>query len=79
MLVFVRFISNFLCMCSNSMASAHVMLKQIRQSFKGGCESGRKVVPHNSNSELPLGKKIHIPLILASVVAAGKSFKNPPQ
>ena len=26
-LIFVRFISNFLCMCSNSMASTHVMLK----------------------------------------------------
>ena len=26
-LIFVQFISNFLCMCSNSMASAHVILK----------------------------------------------------
>ena len=26
-LIFVRFISNFLCMCSKSMASAHVILK----------------------------------------------------
>ena len=26
-LIFVRFISNFLCMCSYSMASAHVILK----------------------------------------------------
>ena len=26
-LIFVRFISNFLCMCSNSMDSAHVILK----------------------------------------------------
>ena len=26
-LIFVRFILNFLCMCSNSMASAHVILK----------------------------------------------------
>ena len=26
-LIFVWFISNFLCMCSNSMASAHVILK----------------------------------------------------
>ena len=26
-LTFVRFISNFLCMCSDSMASAHVLLK----------------------------------------------------
>ena len=29
-LIFVRFISNFLCMCSNSMASAPVILKQVR-------------------------------------------------
>ena len=26
-LIFVRFITNFFCMCSNSMASAHVILK----------------------------------------------------
>ena len=26
-LIFVQFISNFLCMCSNGMASAHVILK----------------------------------------------------
>ena len=26
-LIFVKFISNFLCMCSNSMASAHLVLK----------------------------------------------------
>ena len=26
-LILVRFISNYLCMCSNSMASAHVILK----------------------------------------------------
>ena len=30
-LIAVWFISNFLCMCSNSMASAHMILKQIRQ------------------------------------------------
>ena len=29
-LIFVRFILSFLCMCSNSMASAHVILKEIR-------------------------------------------------
>ena len=29
-LIFARFISNFLCMCSNSMNSAHVILKWIR-------------------------------------------------
>ena len=32
--IFVRFISNFLCMCSNSMASAHVILKWIRQRLR---------------------------------------------
>ena len=38
-------------MWSNSMASALVILKT---KIKGGCESGRKVVPHNSKSDLPL-------------------------
>ena len=36
-------------MCSNSMASAHVILK-----IKESCQSGRKVVPHDSKSDLPL-------------------------
>ena len=43
-------------MCSNSMASAHVILKQIRQRLRaGGYQSGSKVVPHYSKSDLPLG------------------------
>ena len=33
-LIFVWFILNFLSMCSNSMASAHVILKQIRQRLR---------------------------------------------
>ena len=56
-LIFVRFISNFLCMCSNSMASAHVTYCEGNQTnIKGGCQSGRKVVPHDheSKSDLPL-------------------------
>ena len=38
-------------MCSKSMASAHVILKT---KIKGGCQSERKVLPHNSKSDLPL-------------------------
>ena len=55
-LIFVWIISNFLCMCSNSMASAHVVLKYINQTkIKGGFQSGKKVVPHDSKSgDLPL-------------------------
>ena len=48
-LIFVRFISNFLCLCPDSMASAHVILMEIKQS-----QSGRKVVPRDSKSDLPL-------------------------
>ena len=33
-LIFDWLISNFLCMCSNSMASAHVILKSIRQRLR---------------------------------------------
>ena len=42
-------------MCSNSMSSAHVILKYVNQTkIKGGCQSGRKVVSHDSKSDLPL-------------------------
>ena len=34
-LIFVWFISNFLCVCSDSMASAHVIFRQIRQRLMG--------------------------------------------
>ena len=33
------------------MASAHVILKT---KIKGSCQSGRKVVPHDSKTDLPL-------------------------
>ena len=39
-------------MCSNSMASAHFEVNQTK--IKGDSQSGRKVVPHNSKSNLPL-------------------------
>ena len=57
-LIFVWFISNFLCMCSNSMDSAHVILKVNQTKIKGSCQSGRKMVPHDSKSDLPLTGKI---------------------
>ena len=45
-------------MCSDniSMASAHVINDfEVNQTkIKGGCQSGRKVVPHNSKSDLAL-------------------------
>ena len=54
-IIFVQIISNFLCMFSNSMASADVIFKYLNQTkIKGGCESGRKVVPHDYKSDLPL-------------------------
>ena len=42
-------------MCSNSMAIAHVIFEVTQTKIKGGCQSGRKVVPHDSKSDLPLG------------------------
>ena len=41
-------------MCPNSMASAHVILNSNQTKIKDGCQSGRKVVTHNSKSDLPL-------------------------
>ena len=38
--------------------------------IKGGCQSGRKVVPHNSKSDLPL---------VATVVSIGITIKIPMQ
>ena len=43
-------------MCCNSMAIAHVIFEVNQTKIKGGCQSGRKVVTHNSKSDLPLGK-----------------------
>ena len=40
------------------MASAHVILKSIKTKIKGGCWSGRKVVPHDSKSDLPLESNV---------------------
>ena len=37
------------------MASAHYEVNQIK--IKGGCQSGRKLVPHDSKSDLPLAEK----------------------
>ena len=54
-LIFVKFISNCLCMCSNSDFEVK------RTKIKGGCQSVRKVVTHNSKSDLPLYyKNVHI-------------------
>ena len=48
-LIFVRIISNLLCMCSwDSEVN--------KTKIKGGCQSGRKVVPHDSKSDLPLDR-----------------------
>ena len=40
------------------MASADVILKYVNQTkIKGSCQSGRKVVPHDSKSDLPLTRQ----------------------
>ena len=44
-LIFVRFISNFLFMCSNDMASAHVISKQIRQRLRVAFSQEEKWYP----------------------------------
>ena len=36
-------------------AYAQEVLDENRKKIKGGCQSGSKVVPHNSNSDFPLG------------------------
>ena len=41
------------------MASAHVILKYVNQTkIQGGCQWGKKVVPHDSKSDLHLVEKI---------------------
>ena len=42
--------------------------------IKGGCQSGRKVVPHNSKSDLPLDKLLHTRLNF--IVLIIKSISN---
>ena len=47
-------------MCSNSMASAHVISKYVNETkIRGGSQSGRKVVTNNSKSDLPQAIKGH--------------------
>ena len=36
------------------MVSAHVIFAVNQTKIKGGCQSGRKVVPHDSKCDLPL-------------------------
>ena len=45
-------------MCSNCMASAQVIVNETK--IKGGCQSGRKVVTHDSKSDLPLDLYIYL-------------------
>ena len=37
--------------------------------IKGGCQSGRKVVPHNSKSDLPLEQKVSYFLKIRKVIS----------
>ena len=53
-LIFVWFISNFLCMCSNNMASAHLILKEIRQRLRVAVSQEEKRHPMRYLSYLPL-------------------------
>ena len=39
------------------MASAHMIFDVNQIKIKGGCQSGRKGVPHDSKSDLPLKYK----------------------
>ena len=72
-------------MCSNSMASAQVILNQA--NIKGGRQSGRKVVTHDSMSDLPLAacraivgcNCVHINAnIVQLVLKRSPSFLRPP-
>ena len=44
-------------MCSNCVNSAHVIFKVNQTKIKGGCQSGREVVPKDSKSDLPLARQ----------------------
>ena len=52
------------------MTSAHVIFEVNQTKIKGGCQSGRKVVPHDSKSDLPLHRNgITAPLVYLSRVS----------
>ena len=56
-------------MWSNSVDSDLVILKYINQKkIKGGCQSGRKVVTHDSKSDLPLYTYYEYHVILLNIV-----------
>ena len=38
----------------------HKKFEKNRRKIKGGCQSGRKVVTHNSKNDLPLGTQIEL-------------------
>ena len=40
----------------------------IQTKIKGGCQSGRRVVPHDSKSELPLARNKKYKMNLESVI-----------
>ena len=69
-LIFVLFISNFFCMCSNSMASAPCDFEVNQTKIKGGCQLGRKVVTHNSKSDVPLDQR-NLPWIAYHINGGG--------
>ena len=45
-----------------------------RTKIKGGCQSGRKVVPHNSKSDLPLVERRELS---QKTVLSSRSYKFP--
>ena len=53
-LIFIQFISNLLCMCTVSMASAHVILKYIRQRLRVAVSREEKCYPTILKGILPL-------------------------
>ena len=41
----------------------HKKIQVNQKKIKGGCQSGRKVVPHDSKSDLPLDKAVRRTLL----------------
>ena len=60
-------------MCSNSVDNAQA-INQVK--IKGGCQSGKKVVHHDSKSDLPLGCLFYEYVVLFQVGDILSSLHN---
>ena len=69
-------------MCSNSMASARSCYFELNQTkIKGGCQSGRNGLPHDSKNDLPLVSKLifHCDLVWVCIGVDRYLERSPPK